>query len=58
MSNVVDFIMDEDDSGRHIRAATLEKLVEFCVDEFGKKFVFLLAPLMSYNEECFEVQSG
>lgn len=36
MSNIVDYIVEEDETGRHIRAATLEKLVQFCVDEFGK----------------------
>lgn len=46
MSNVVDFIVEEDGSGRHVRAATLERLVQFCVDEFGKILTYFL---LSYD---------
>ncbi|XP_020893116.1 ras guanyl-releasing protein 3 isoform X2 [Exaiptasia diaphana] len=47
MSNVVDYIVEEDDSGRHIRAATLEKLVEFCVDEFDENGPIEEEPVLS-----------
>jgi hypothetical protein len=43
MSSVVDYIESEDDesgTGRRVslRAATLDKLIQFCIDEFGMFF--------------------
>ncbi|KAK3730255.1 hypothetical protein QZH41_019084, partial [Actinostola sp. cb2023] len=47
MSNVVDYIVEEDESGRQVRAATLEKLVQFCVDEFDENGPITVEPVLS-----------
>lgn len=34
-----DFVMSEEDNGNRLLAASLDKLVDFCVEEFGKILV-------------------
>ena len=37
-----DFVDVDEEQARHPRAASLEKLVDFCAEEFGKAVVILL----------------
>lgn len=37
-----DFVMSEEENGNRLLAASLDKLVDFCVEEFGKILVSLI----------------
>lgn len=56
MSSSVDYIESEDDESnggrRSLRAATLDKLVQFCIDEFGMFFLNNLIDHYSDSDLC------
>ena len=44
-------VVSEGEHGRYPRAASLDKIVDFCAEEFGKKCVYLIC--FQYDWHCF-----